>query len=206
MSRQPAIKPRTAAKRLALVALVTGLLVAILALLVPPSSASPFLRPQTRVAAIATPESQVVGLNETVLPGGSRPRAPSCDRSATGSSVAAEGGVNIEDANFAQTTASEAFHPEGNYAGQTITGMANELSSGALSPADVPVQVAVVDGNTLILNTRSALALEEAGIPRAEWTLQNVTGDPEAMQRLENQLANNGLASSGTPTVRITGR
>jgi hypothetical protein len=120
--------------------------------------------------------------------------------------LAAEGGVNIEDANFAQTTASEAFHPEGNYAGQTITGMANELSSGALAPADVPVQVAVVDGNTLILNTRSALALEEAGIPRAEWTLQNVTGDPEAMQRLENQLANNGLTSAGTPTVRITGR
>jgi len=119
---------------------------------------------------------------------------------------AAEGGLNIEDANFAQTTASENFNLRGNYAGQTITGMANELQSGALSPADVPVQVAVVDGNTLILNTRSALALEEAGIPRAAWTLEDVTNDPAAVQRLESQLANNGLTSSGTSTVRITGR
>jgi hypothetical protein len=120
--------------------------------------------------------------------------------------AAAQGGVNIEDANFAQTSAGEAFQDEGNYAGQTITGMANELRSGSLSPADVPIQVAVVDGNTLIINTRSASALEEAGIPRAAWTLENVTNDPAAMQNIEARLAHNGLTSTGTPTVRITGR
>jgi hypothetical protein len=195
-----------AGKRLALVTLLAGILVALLGFFAPAASASPLLHPETRVAAIAEPNGQLVGPHATVAAVQGRQRAPNYDRSATGSSVAAEGGVNIGDANFAQTTASESFNPEGNYAGQTITGMANELKSGALSPADVPIQVAVVDGNTLILNTRSALALEEAGIPRAAWTLQDVTNDPAAMARLENQLANNGLTSGGTPTVRITGR
>ncbi|MGH9169879.1 MAG: hypothetical protein ACRD0Z_03255 [Acidimicrobiales bacterium] len=70
---------------LTVLAIVLGLVSAVSAV-----SATPFLRPQTRVAAIATPNSQVVGLNDTVLPGGSRPRAPTCDLNATGSSVAAE--------------------------------------------------------------------------------------------------------------------
>lgn len=118
---------------------------------------------------------------------------------------AAEDGVNIEEANFAQTTASSSFSSGGSFAGQTISDVASELSSGALSPDDVPVQVIVRDGDTLILNTRSALALEQAGIPRSEWVLDNVTGDPAAEARLSGQLARNGLGSGGTPTVRITG-
>jgi hypothetical protein len=70
--------------------MVTAVVVAILCLLAPSSSAAPLLPPQTRVAAIEHPASQLVGPSETVLPGGSRPRAPSYDGSATGSSVAAE--------------------------------------------------------------------------------------------------------------------
>jgi hypothetical protein len=70
--------------------MVTAVVVAILCLLAPSSSAAPLLPPQTRVAAIEHPASQLVVLHDTVLPGGSRPRAPSYDGSATGSSVAAE--------------------------------------------------------------------------------------------------------------------
>jgi hypothetical protein len=71
----------------------TALVVAILGLLAPASSASPVIHPQTRVAAIEKLAGQLVGPSETIVPGGSRPRAPSYDQSATGSSVAAEGGA-----------------------------------------------------------------------------------------------------------------
>jgi hypothetical protein len=119
--------------------------------------------------------------------------------------VAAEGGASIENANFAQTTASNSFSTGGSFSGQTISDVADELNSGALSLDNVPIQVIERDGNTLILNIRSALALEQAGIPRSEWVVDNVTGDPAAEARLSGQLARNGLGSGGTSTVRITG-
>jgi len=67
--------------------------------------------------------------------------------------------------------------------------------------ADVPIEYIIRDGNKLILNTRSAKALEGAGIPRAQWTPRNVTGDAAAEARLDGQLHRNGLSSKGTPTV-----
>lgn len=63
------------------------------------------------------------------------------------------------------------------------------------------VQYIVWDGNTLMLNTRSAQALEQAGIPRAQWNAVNMTGDAAAEARLTGQLQRNGLPSQGTPTV-----
>jgi hypothetical protein len=79
--------------------------------------------------------------------------------------------------------------------------VADDLRSGKLSPTDVPVQYIIKDGNVLILNTRSAQALEQAGIPRSNWNGVDVTGDPMAQQRLANQLERNGLTNEGTPTV-----
>jgi hypothetical protein len=114
--------------------------------------------------------------------------------------------ADIENANFAQKEASEIFSPGGRFAGETISEVAEHLRDGTLLPEDVPVQVIVRDGNTLILNTRSALALEEAGIPRIRWSIENVTNDPAAEARLSGQLERNGLSSSGTSTVRIVGR
>ncbi len=81
-----------ATRHLGLVATVTGLLIAILCLLAPTSSASPLLHPQTRVAAITEPNGQFVGPHDSVLAVQGRERAPNYDRNATGSSVAAEGG------------------------------------------------------------------------------------------------------------------
>ncbi|MGO9559429.1 MAG: hypothetical protein ACLPYW_10115 [Acidimicrobiales bacterium] len=95
---QPRLRTRTStglvAKRLALVTLLAGILVALLALLAPPASASPILHPKTRVAAIAEPTGQLVGPHADVLAVQGRERAPNYDSYATGSSVAAEGGAS----------------------------------------------------------------------------------------------------------------
>jgi hypothetical protein len=126
-------------------------------------------------------------------------------RSASGFCVATEGGVDIGSANFAQTTYGEAFSSGGRFAGQSIDDVAGAIRSGELSPEDVPIEAINRDGNTLILNTRSAQALERAGIPRSEWNVVNVTGDSAAEARLSGQLARNGLTSSGYPSPTSSG-
>lgn len=89
------------------------------------------------------------------------------------------GGV-LAGAKFAQPTASAMFSSTGKFAGKSVDEVANALGSGSLHPADVPIEYAVRDGNTLILNTRSAMALEKAGIPRSNWNAINVTSDAAA--------------------------
>jgi hypothetical protein len=79
------------ANRLGLLGLIATIVVALLGFLAPAASASTLPHPQTRVAAIEHASGQPVGPSETILPGGSRPRAPSYDQDVTGSSVAAEG-------------------------------------------------------------------------------------------------------------------
>jgi len=114
--------------------------------------------------------------------------------------------VDIENANFAQTTYSNSFSAGGRFPNETIDDVATALSTGTLSPGDVPIQVIVRDGQTLILNTRSAQALIRAGVPRSEWVIEDMTGDARAEGRLNTQLRNNGLTSAGTPIARATGR
>jgi RHS repeat-associated protein len=108
----------------------------------------------------------------------------------------------LADANFAQRTFSEAFSAKGAFSGETVSSVANALKSGELAATDVPVQYIVRDGNTLILNTRSAQALEQAGIPRSQWKTVNMTGNKAAEARLTQQLKNNNLTSTGTSTVK----
>jgi hypothetical protein len=117
-----------------------------------------------------------------------------------GAGKAAKGGV-LQNANYAQRTFNSAFSSGGTFAGQTVEDVAAGLRSGTLSPADVPVQYIVQDGNTLMLNTRSAQALEQAGIPRAQWNAVDMTGDAAAQARLAAQLQRNGLPMQGIPTV-----
>jgi hypothetical protein len=124
---------------------------------------------------------------------------------AGGFSLAAKSTGGLENANFAQKTFSPAFSPNGTFAGRTVQDVAAALRSGAMTPTDVPVQYVERDGQTLILNTRPAQALEQAGIPRAQWNAVNVTGNADAEARLTRQLLNNGLTSAGTPTVRPSG-
>jgi hypothetical protein len=112
-----------------------------------------------------------------------------------------------ENANFAQRTFRQAFSTEEGalFPGRTVAEVAADLRSGVLTPADVPIQFIVRDGNTLILNTRSAQALTQAGIPRSQWNAANMTGNAAAEARLTGQLQRNNLTSQGTPTVRPSG-
>ena len=131
------------------------------------------------------------------------------DAGGVGGVIGAEGEVsviNIEEANFAQKTASNTFSKGGTFSGKTIEEVARGIDSGKISIKSVKIQVIDSDGRALILNTRSALALEEAGIPRSEWIVEDMSANGAAQSRLGRQLARNGLGRSGTPTVRITGR
>lgn len=104
---------------------------------------------------------------------------------------------------FTQTTASEAFSAEGVFAGETIGSLAARLRAGTISAADVPVRYVTIDGNHLIADTRSALALRRAGIPQSSWTLIDATATETAA--IEARLIKNGLTAEGTDVLRITG-
>ena len=113
-----------------------------------------------------------------------------------------QGGVNIERAAWAQKTFSNNFSETGKFAGQTVDDIARALRSGSMSTSEVPINVIVRNGNTLILNTRSSAALIRAGIPRSQWNVINQTGQRAPELRLSNQLLKNDLSSTGTNTIR----
>jgi hypothetical protein len=110
--------------------------------------------------------------------------------------------IDIENANFAQRSASRRFSGRGDFRGKTIDDVAAELRSGKLTPEDVPIDAINREGHSLILNTRSSLALEEAGVPRSEWKVTNRTGQFDYERRLADQLRRNGLDASGIVSVR----
>jgi len=115
----------------------------------------------------------------------------------------------LNNANYAQTTYSKYFSAEGQriysaLAGKqirTVNDLANALISGAIKPADVPIDYIVRDGNILILNTRTTQALTQAGVPRSQWNAVNRTGEAFYENSLNNQLTRNNLTSEGTSTV-----
>ena len=105
---------------------------------------------------------------------------------------AAKGGMGVaDDALFAQKTFGQMFSKDGAFAGQSVNDVAAALHSGAMSPADVPVNYIVRDGQTIILNTRSSQALEAAGIPRSQWNGINQTGNAAFENMLNGQLSRN---------------
>ena len=106
---------------------------------------------------------------------------------------------------FSQVTASAKFSDEGSLAGFRISDVANDLRTGAMQPSQVPVEFVVQDGTRLIVNTRSSLALQRAGVPQSQWTLIDRSTVPEVQARITQRLIDNKLSTSGTPTLRITG-
>lgn len=123
-------------------------------------------------------------------------------------SLSARAGSNgkvLEGANFAQRTFSNNFSAQGRFAGQTVDDVANAIQSGALKASDVPIDYIIRNGNTLILNTRSAQALTRAGIPRSQWNAVNRTGEAAFEARLSGQLSRNKLTDEGVKTVRPSG-
>jgi len=181
-------------------ALLLAALAAELALLLPTSAASagPASAAQTRVGAIAPTTTTVVGVHECIRAGQRPVYGRSQSRIVVGNCVAAEtGGADIVAGRFAQTDFTETFGKKGLFSGRTINGVADDLRSGGMSAKDMPINVVVRDGNTLITNTRSAQALTWAGIPREVWNVINQTGDPLYEKLVSDQLGRNGLTSSG---------
>jgi hypothetical protein len=105
---------------------------------------------------------------------------------------------------FSQTTASPFFSAGGTFAGQSIASVAAQLRAGTLAVSDVTVGVVSIDGTTLIVNTRSALALMQAGIPQSSWAIADMTSNPAVVTSIMARLVNNGLTTAGTSTLRIT--
>jgi hypothetical protein len=68
----------------------------------------------------------------------------------------------------------------------------------------VPIDVVLRD-RALILNTRSAQALQRAGIPVDQWEIRNKTGDPASEGRVNGQLTRNRLSGRGIDDVYSTG-
>ena len=211
-------------------ALVLAVLVVLFSLVAFPAQAAPttaasaatfaydfpaIARVDTRefVAAAAGP-AQIgdVGVESAPPPSSARGTSPTSSSRSFATDSAEEAALNaaskateaadIGSANFAQKTAGASFSAEGAFAGASRAEIVTQLRSGALTAADVQVEVIVRNGQTLILTTRSATALAEAGIPRSAWSVVNVTGDAAAEARLTAQLARNGLTEAGTPTVR----
>jgi filamentous hemagglutinin len=126
---------------------------------------------------------------------------------------------SLADANFAQSTirASESFSKDGiaNYsqlAGRSINSvddLAAALQSGAIKPSQLPVDyVVTTDGTKLILNTRTSVALDRAGVPKSDWYGTNKTGvsipgmpGKTFDDMAADQLKNNKRPSTGTPTM-----
>lgn len=126
---------------------------------------------------------------------------------------------SVADANFAQSTirASEIFSQDGiakysQLAGKpinTVDDLAAALQSGAIKPSQIPVDfVVVADGTKLILNTRTSVALDRAGIPKSDWYGTDKTGLPVPDMQgktfndlAADQLKNNKLPSTGTPVI-----
>jgi hypothetical protein len=105
---------------------------------------------------------------------------------------------------FTQNTASATFR-NGSFAGRTIGDVADAVRSGAVKPSELPVDIISRGGNSLIMNTRSSLALIRGGVSPGDWVTNDVTGDPFFEQVLNQRLAANGLTDEGTEVLRITG-
>jgi len=115
------------------------------------------------------------------------------------------GGV-LNDARYAQTSYLNTFSKEGiriysRLAGRpinTIDELVAAIKAGHITPSQIEVNYIVrPGGKTLVLNTRTAQALEQAGIPRSQWNAINRTGDPLYERLLSEQLKRNNLTNSG---------
>jgi len=107
-----------------------------------------------------------------------------------------------ENAKWAQRKYGATFSDGGPFKYRTVTEVVADIKSGLFSYTKLSIDIIRRGGNTLILNTRSSHALMDLGIPRSEWIVRDVTGDPEFEGRLNAQLKNNKLKETGIDSVR----
>ncbi len=85
------------------------------------------------------------------------------------------------------------------------------IKDGKINPSQLPVDyVVTADGTKLILNTRTSVALDRAGIPKSEWYGTNQTGQlvpdpPPGVKTFDDlarpQLERNKLPPTGSPDI-----
>ncbi len=114
--------------------------------------------------------------------------------------------LDIEKAAYAQKDFGLTFGTGGPLERQSLASVVNKLYDGVMTPADLPVDIIRRGDNTLILNTRTSQTLEQAGIPRSQWTIIDRTGQASFEKRLTDQLRKNGLDEKGITTVKPRGR
>lgn len=126
----------------------------------------------------------------------------------TSRGASAVGGV------FAQRTFREAFSKQGarvlsEITGQSITkidDLAGVIQSGAVNASDIPIEVISRGGRNYILNTRTATALDRAGVSRSQFNVIDQTGNAAAEARLSGQLERNGFTPpNGCTSPQSTG-
>lgn len=100
------------------------------------------------------------------------------------------GGI-VNDAYFSQSSYSNSFSNTGRLAGWTQESLVNALKKGTVKPSDIEIEYITRNGKQFILNTRSSMALEKAGIPRNQWNIVNRTNDLVAQRRLTEQFTKN---------------
>jgi RHS repeat-associated protein len=96
-----------------------------------------------------------------------------------------------EGALFAQEGYSPKFSDRGALKGQSFSSVVQDLRSGARNPSSIQVDYVVRGDVVIIHNTRSANALEAAGVPRSQFNAVNKTGNPAVEARVDRQLARN---------------
>lgn len=84
------------------------------------------------------------------------------------------------------------------YSIRTVDDLSRALRAGHIRPDQVPLEGIRRGNSVIILNTRSRVALENAGIPRSRWRIIDKTNDAAAQRRLDDQLRRNGLGPNGT--------
>jgi hypothetical protein len=107
-------------------------------------------------------------------------------------------------ARFSQVDYSRRFSETGRYAFSRLTGreietidhLADAIRNRVVDADEVPVIFVVKNGVALIYNTRTAVALERAGVPRSRWLAVNKTGDPDIELILADRLRRNDLVES----------
>ncbi|MDQ1289571.1 MAG: hypothetical protein QG622_3137 [Actinomycetota bacterium] len=112
-------------------------------------------------------------------------------------------GLDVSGARYAQRTASQRFSVRGRFRGRLVDDVAADLRAGRIGVDDVPIDAIRRGGNVFLLNTRSSLALEKAGIPRSRWRVMDRTGERGYERRLSGQLARNRLGSRGLRSVEV---
>lgn len=124
-------------------------------------------------------------------------------------SLAMSMATNAERASFsfAQKTYSETFSAIGRdkYSAlskstiRTIDDLSSAIKSGKIDPSKITVDVGKINGKGYIVNTRTATALERAGVPRSKWSISDITKtDKDAMDRLAAQLERNNISPGET--------